>query len=50
MKRDKKKLLSRRKILDSAFEEFGQQGYGLSSVNTICTAGDISKGILYHYF
>ncbi|MEG1845251.1 MAG: TetR/AcrR family transcriptional regulator, partial [Clostridia bacterium] len=20
------------------------------SVNTICTAGDISKGILYHYF
>lgn len=50
MKRDKKNLLSRRKILDSAFEEFGNQGYGLSSVNTICTAGDISKGILYHYF
>ena len=50
MKRDKKNLLSRRKILDSAFEEFGKQGYGLSSVNTICTAGNISKGILYHYF
>lgn len=50
MKRDKKNLLSRRKILDSAFEEFGKQGYGLSSVNTICTDGDISKGILYHYF
>ncbi len=50
MRRDEKNLLSRRKILDSAFEEFGKQGYGLSSVNTICTAGDISKGILYHYF
>lgn len=50
MKRDEKNLLSRRKILDSAFEEFGEHGYGLSSVNTICTAGNISKGILYHYF
>lgn len=50
MKRDEKNLLSRRKILDSAFKEFGEQGYGLSSVNTICTAGDFSKGILYHYF
>ncbi|MEG0369046.1 MAG: TetR/AcrR family transcriptional regulator [Hungatella sp.] len=50
MKRDEKNLRSRRKILDSAFCEFGEHGYGLSSVNTICTAGDISKGILYHYF
>ncbi|MEG2929879.1 MAG: TetR/AcrR family transcriptional regulator [Oscillospiraceae bacterium] len=50
MKRDEKNLLSRRKILDSAFQEFGQQGYGLSSINNICTEGDISKGIIYHYF
>lgn len=50
MKRDEKNLISRRKIMDSAFSEFGQQGYGLSSVNNICTSGDISKGILYHYF
>lgn len=50
MKRDEKNLLSRRKILDSAVMEFASQGYGLSSVNTICTAGSISKGILYHYF
>lgn len=50
MKRDEKNLQSRRKILDSAFEEFAQQGYGLSSVNTICMKGSISKGILYHYF
>ncbi|MEG2653222.1 MAG: TetR/AcrR family transcriptional regulator [Ruthenibacterium sp.] len=50
MKRDEKNLISRQRILDSAVEEFGTQGYGLSSVNTICTAGNISKGILYHYF
>ncbi|MEG1301930.1 MAG: TetR/AcrR family transcriptional regulator, partial [Erysipelotrichaceae bacterium] len=50
MKRDEKNLLSRHKILDSAFKEFGEQGYGLSSINNICTEGDISKGILYHYF
>lgn len=50
MKRDEKNLQSKRKILDSAFEEFAQQGYGLSSVNTICMKGSISKGILYHYF
>lgn len=50
MKRDEKNLMSKRKILESAVREFACQGYGLSSVNTICTAGDISKGILYHYF
>lgn len=50
MKRDEKNLLSRRKILDSALDEFGERGYGLSSVNNICSAGNISKGILYHYF
>lgn len=26
------------------------QGYGASSINTICAAQDISKGIVYHYF
>ncbi|MEG0766600.1 MAG: TetR/AcrR family transcriptional regulator [Clostridia bacterium] len=50
MKRNEKNVLSRQKILDSAFAEFGEQGYGRSSINTLCTAGDISKGILYHYF
>ena len=50
MKRDERNLISRTKIIDSALKEFAQQGYGLSSVNTICSQGDISKGILYHYF
>lgn len=50
MKREEKNQLSRQKILESAIKEFGDQGYGLSSINTICSAGEISKGILYHYF
>ena len=50
MKREEKNLISRQKILENATREFARQGYGLSSVNTICNTGDISKGILYHYF
>ncbi len=50
MKRNEKNILSRKKIIDSALSEFDQKGYGLSSVNNICADGDISKGILYHYF
>lgn len=36
--------------MDSALAEFSKQGYGGSSINTICAAQDISKGIVYHYF
>ena len=36
--------------MDSALAEFSKQGYGASSVNTICAAQDLSKGIIYHYF
>lgn len=50
MKREEKNLLSRQKIMDSAMLEFSGKGYGMSSINTICAAGNISKGILYHYF
>lgn len=50
MKREEKNKISRGRILDSALREFAEKGYGMSSVNTICAAGDISKGVLYHYF
>lgn len=36
--------------MDSALAEFSERGYGASSINTICAAQDISKGIVYHYF
>lgn len=50
MKREEKNQQTRRRILDSALAEFSAQGYGASSINTICAAQDISKGIVYHYF
>lgn len=36
--------------MDSALAEFSHQGYSTSSINTICAAENISKGIVYHYF
>lgn len=36
--------------MDSALAEFSEQGYGASSVNAICSAQGVSKGIIYHYF
>lgn len=50
MKREEKSQKMRRKIMDSALAEFSSQGYGISSINTICAAENISKGIVYHYF
>ena len=50
MKREEKNQQTRRRILDSALSEFSEQGYGASSINTICSAQNISKGIVYHYF
>ena len=50
MKREEKNQQTRRRIMDSALAEFSRQGYGASSVNTICSAQNISKGIIYHYF
>ncbi|MGN0794025.1 MAG: TetR/AcrR family transcriptional regulator, partial [Aristaeellaceae bacterium] len=50
MKQQEKNQQSRRRILDSALTEFAQRGYEGSSVNSICAAQGISKGIIYHYF
>lgn len=50
MKREEKIQLTRRRIMDSALKEFSECGYAASSVNNICAAEDISKGIIYHYF
>ena len=50
MKREEKNQQTKRRIMDSALAEFSRQGYGSSSVNTICSAQGISKGIIYHYF
>lgn len=50
MKQEEKSRKSRENILNYAFREFAGQGYLGASVNTICSAGKISKGLLYHYY
>ncbi|MGN0977775.1 MAG: TetR/AcrR family transcriptional regulator [Faecousia sp.] len=50
MKQEEKNRKSREHILEYAFAEFASQGYMGASVNTICAAGKISKGLLYHYY
>lgn len=50
MKREEKNQQTRRRILDSALDEFSKQGYGASSINAVCATQNISKGIIYHYF
>lgn len=50
MNREEKNLLSRQKIIDSAIAEFGTNSYAEASLNAICKNGNISKGIIYHYF
>lgn len=36
--------------MDSALREFGEKSYAEASLNTICSEGTLSKGIIYHYF
>ena len=50
MKREDKNLQSRQKIMDAALKEFGEKSYGEASLNTVCKEGEVSKGIIYHYF
>lgn len=50
MNRDEKNFQTRQKIIDSALLEFSEKSYGEASLNTVCAAGTISKGIIYHYF
>ena len=50
MKQEEKSQKSRERILRFAMAEFAAQGYRGASINGICAAGSISKGLLYHYY
>lgn len=50
MKREEKNQQTKRRIMESALAEFSSKGYAGSSINTICAAEAVSKGIVYHYF
>lgn len=50
MNREEKNMLRRQRIINSAIAEFGINSYAEASLNAICRNGNISKGIIYHYF
>lgn len=50
LKQIDKNIKSRKNIQKHAIKEFAVKGYGQSSVNAICASGNLSKGVLYHYF
>lgn len=50
MKQSEKTKNTYNKILQSAIEEFGKNGYDNASINTICNKYSISKGLIYHNF
>lgn len=43
-------MIVRFKILQVALNEFANYSYEKSSINRICTEGNISKGVMYHHF
>lgn len=50
MNREEKNMLKKQQIINSAIAEFGSNSYEEASLNAICRNGNISKGIIYHYF
>jgi len=50
MKKQEKTQKTKERILAAALEEFGSKSYDAASVNSICEAGQIPKGLIYHNF
>lgn len=50
MKKQEKTQKTKERILTAAIAEFGSKSYEASSINSICEAGQIPKGLLYHNF
>lgn len=50
MKKQEKTQKTKERILAAALAEFGSKSYDAASVNSICEAGQIPKGLLYHNF
>ena len=50
MRKQEKTQRTRERILKAALAEFGTKTYHSASVNSICSASGLSKGLLYHNF
>ena len=49
-RRERKKLQSRKMILEAAISEFSKKGYKETSVADIMAAADLGIGTFYNYF
>ena len=49
-RRGRRKLLSRKAILDAAVREFSRKGFKETSVADIMNAADLGIGTFYNYF
>ena len=49
-RRERKKLQSRKMILEAAISEFSKKGYKDTSVADIMSAADLGIGTFYNYF
>ena len=50
MKRAEKNAETKHRIIESALKEFSAKSYREASLNTVCIEGEVSKGIIYHYY
>lgn len=50
MKQKERQERSRQAIVQAAMEEFGNAGFEAVTMDRICAAHGISKGMMYHYF
>lgn len=50
MKKQEKTQRTRERILEAALAEFGTKSYDGASMNSICSASQLSKGLVYHNF
>ncbi len=46
----RRKLETRKLILDAAYQVFAEKGYGQATIDDIIRACGVSKGALYHHF
>lgn len=50
MTQQEKTRITQERILDAALKEFRTKSYEAASINTICSASHLSKGLIYHNF
>ena len=50
MTQEERNQRTRDRIMAAARKEFGDNSYEAASINTICAAEGLSKGLLYHHF